>query len=557
MTTDIEIARATPLQPIVQIAAHAAIPEVALESFGRFVAKLRRDFVADACARDPGKLVLVSAISPTPAGEGKTTTTIGLGDALNLIGRRAMICLREPSLGPCFGQKGGATGGGRSQVVPMERINLHFTGDFHAISTAHNLLAALIDNHIYWGNRLDIDSRRVSWRRALDINDRALREVIVGLGGPSNGFSREDGFDITVASEIMAVLCLARDRADLEERLGRMIVARTRQRTPITARDLQAVGAMSALLLDALQPNLVQTLEGSPALIHGGPFANIAHGCNSVIATRTALGLADIVVTEGGFGADLGGEKFIDIKCRQAGLSPAACVVVATLRALKMHGGVARADLERENVDAVALGFANLERHVENMRRFGLPVVIAVNHFTSDTPSEWERLSELCQSRLGTDAIFCRNWAEGGAGALDLARRVAALCDESAEPVRPLYSDALPLTDKIRIIAREIYGAADIAIDGPAQEQLRDFEAAGFGNLPICMAKTQYSFSTDPSLLGAPSGHTVEVREVRLAAGAGFVVAICGNIMTMPGLPRTPAAERIHVDGQGRIEGLS
>jgi formate--tetrahydrofolate ligase len=557
MTTDIEIARATPLRPIVQIAARAGIPEVALEPFGRYIAKLHRDFVAEACARDPGKLVLVSAISPTPAGEGKTTMTVGLGDALNRIGHRAMICLREPSLGPCFGQKGGATGGGRSQVVPMERINLHFTGDFHAISTAHNLLAALIDNHIYWGNRLDIDSRRVSWRRVLDINDRALREVVAGLGGPPNGFSRQDGFDITVASEIMAALCLARDRADLEERLGRMIVARTRERAPVTTRDLQAVGAMSALLQDALQPNIVQTLEGSPALIHGGPFANIAHGCNSVIATRTALGIADIVVTEAGFGADLGAEKFIDIKCRQAGLSPTVCVVVATLRALKMHGGVARADLARENADAIERGFVNLERHVENMRRFGLPVVVAVNHFESDTSSEWQRFSELCQSRLGTEAILSRSWAEGAAGAIDLARRVAALCDEPVEPVRFLYPDTLPLTDKIRTIAREIYGAADIAIDGPAQEQLRDFEAAGFGNLPVCMAKTQYSFSTDPSLLGAPSGHIVEVREVRLAAGAGFVVAICGNIMTMPGLPRAPAAERIHVDGQGRIEGLS
>ena len=557
MPTDLDIARAATLQPIGAIAEKAGIPADALHPYGKHIAKLDADFIADLSDRPHGKLILVTAISPTPAGEGKTTTSVGLGDGLNRIGRRAMIALREPSLGPCFGQKGGAAGGGRAQVVPMEPINLHFTGDFHAITSANNLLAALIDNHIYWGNPLGIDGRRIVWRRVLDMNDRALRSVVTSLGGASNGYPREDGFDITVASEVMAVFCLARDLADLEARLGRMVVAQTRDRKPVTAADLKATGAMTVLLKDALQPNLVQTIDGSPALIHGGPFANIAHGCNSVIATDTALRLADYVVTEAGFGADLGAEKFIDIKCRQAGLSPDACVVVATIRALKMHGGLAKADLGREDLIALERGFANLERHVDNMRGFGLPVVVAVNHFTSDTPAEIESLQRMCRTHLGVEAVVCRHWAEGAAGAEDLARAVVALCDGPKPKVTPLYPDTRPLADKIRTIATEIYGAADIALDAKAAARLQDFEAAGYGHLPVCMAKTQYSFSTDPTRMGAPTGHVVSVREARLSAGAGFVVAICGDIMTMPGLPRVPAAEGIHLDPEGRIEGLS
>jgi formate--tetrahydrofolate ligase len=554
MSTDIAIARAATLTPIAEIAGVAGIPEAALHPYGRHIAKVDLPFLAERPVN--GKLVLVTAISPTPAGEGKTTTTIGLGDALNRIGRRTMICLREPSLGPCLGQKGGATGGGRAQVLPMEAINLHFTGDFHAVTSAHNLLAALLENHVYWGNGLRIDTRRVSLKRVLDMNDRALRQVVTGLGGPANGFAREDGFDITVASEVMAVLCLARDLPDLEARLGRMVVAETADRRPVTAADLKAAGAMSVLLKDALMPNLVGTIEGSPALIHGGPFANIAHGCNSVIATRAGLGLADIVVTEAGFGADLGAEKFLDIKCRQAGLSPSAAVVVATIRALKMHGGVPRADLAPEDLAALENGFANLARHVENLRGFGLPIVVAVNHFGSDTASEHARLAELCRERLAVEAITCRHWADGAAGAEALAHHVAAWCDEGSADLRLLYPDDMPLAEKIRTIATRIYGAADIALDPRAAARLLAFESAGHGRLPVCMAKTQYSFTTDRTRTGAPSGHVVTVRDARLSAGAGFVVAICGEIMTMPGLPRVPAAEAIGLDGEGRVEGL-
>jgi formate--tetrahydrofolate ligase len=556
MTTDLEIARATTLQPIAAIAERAGIPADALHPYGRYIAKIDAGFLASLSNRPRGKLVLVTAISPTPAGEGKTTTTVGLGDALNRIGRRTVIALREPSLGPSFGQKGGAAGGGRAQVAPMEQINLHFTGDFHAITSAHNLLAALLDNHVYWGNALDLDTRRVTWRRVLDMNDRALRAIVSSLGGPANGYPRESGFDITVASEVMAVFCLARELDDLEARLGRVIVGQTRDRRPVTAADLKATGAMSVLLKDALQPNLVQTLEGSPALIHGGPFANIAHGCNSVIATEAALRLGDYAVTEAGFGADLGAEKFIDIKCRQAGLSPAACVVVATIRALKMHGGVAKADLSREDLTAIKRGFANLERHVTNMRGFGLPLVVAINHFTSDTAAETDLVQRLCRDMLGVEAVLSQHWAEGAAGAVDLARAVAALCDGPPPTVAPLYPDSRSLAEKIETIATEIYGAANVVLDAVAAARLAEIEAAGYGHLPICMAKTQYSFSTDPTLMGAPSGHTVSVREVRLAAGAGFVVAICGDIMTMPGLPRVPAAESIFVEAEGRIEGL-
>lgn len=556
MTTDLEIARVARLDPIGEVAARAGIPAEALHLHGRHIAKIDQHFLDGIADRSRGKLVLVTAISPTPAGEGKTTTTIGLGDAMNRVGAKTMICLREPSLGPCFGQKGGATGGGYAQVVPMEAINLHFTGDFHAITSAHNLLAALIDNHVYWGNALGIDLRRISWRRVLDMNDRALRDIVSSLGGPANGFPREDGFDITVASEVMAVFCLARDLADLEARLGRMIVAETRERGRITPAELNATGAMAVLLKDAFRPNLVQTLGGSPALVHGGPFANIAHGCNSVLATEAGLRLADYVVTEAGFGADLGAEKFLDIKCRQAGLQPSAAVVVATVRALKMHGGVAKDALGREDLDALERGFANLARHVANLRGFGLPAVVAVNHFVSDTPAEHEALARLCRERLDVEAVQCRHWAEGGAGAEDLARRVVELCEKPSR-FAVLYPDEMGLADKIETVATRIYGAAAVAIDAKASRKLAEFETAGFGHLPVCMAKTQYSFSTDPTLMGAPSGHVVPVRDVRLAAGAGFVVAVCGDIMTMPGLPRVPAAEHIRLDAEGRIEGLS
>ena len=553
MCSDIEIADAAVLRPIAEIAATLGVPAEALEPYGRYKAKIGYDFINGVADRPDGALVLVTGISPTPAGEGKTTTTIGLGDALRRIGRSAAICLREPSLGPCFGVKGGATGGGLAQVAPMAEINLHFTGDFHAITAANNLLAAMVDNHLYWGNELGIDARRVSWRRAVDMNDRALREMVVGLGGATNGAPRQDGFDITVASEIMAVFCLARDLADLQARLGRIIVAPGRDGAAITARDLKADGAMAALLRDAFQPNLVQTLEGTPALVHGGPFANIAHGCNSVMATRLGLKLADVVVTEAGFGADLGGEKFLDIKCRAAGLRPACCVIVATVRALKMHGGVAKVDLAREDAAAVHRGVANLARHVENMRKFGLPVLVALNRFSGDTDAEYD---EIRASLPGVEVILCSHWAEGGAGAEDLAHAVMRRVDGWSGDYRPLYPDTARLADKLRTVAREIYRAHDISLSPAVTRRLTALEAAGFGGLPVCIAKTQYSFSADPKLLGAPMDHTLPVREVRLSAGAGFVVAICGDIMTMPGLPRHPAAEQIGLGSDGRVTGL-
>ncbi len=555
MGHDEAIARAATLSPIGEIAEKAGIPGAALEPYGRFKAKIGLDFVGECAARPAGRLVLVTGISPTPAGEGKTTTTIGLGDALNRMGTRTMICLREPSLGPCFGMKGGATGGGRAQVAPMDQINLHFTGDFHAITAANNLLAAMLDNHMFWGNPLDIDPRRIRWRRALDMNDRALRSIVDGLGGVSNGAPREDGFDITVASEVMAIFCLARDLDDLQERLGRIVVAERRDGSLVTARDLKADGAMAALLRDALAPNLVQTLEGSPALVHGGPFANIAHGCNSVIATRLGLGLADVVVTEAGFGADLGGEKFLDIKCRQARLEPACCVIVATIRALKMHGGVPKTELEAPNVAAVMRGAANLLRHIENMGKFGLPVAVALNHFTSDTEAERAALAELLAPH-GVRLVPCTHWADGAAGAMALAEAVTALIDESAARFAPLYPDTMPLAEKLTTVAREIYRAEDVDLTPAAAKRLAAIEAAGFGHLPVCIAKTQYSFSADAALLGAPTGHRLPVREVRLAAGAGFVVALAGTIMTMPGLPRVPAAEAIGLDEGGQITGL-
>jgi formate--tetrahydrofolate ligase len=552
MPTDIEISRAATLLPIADVAAKIGLSADAIEPYGRDKAKFDP---AALPPRAPGKLILVTAINPTPAGEGKTTTSVGLADALNRIGRRTVLALREPSLGPCFGTKGGATGGGHAQVAPMVAINLHFTGDFHAITSAHNLLAAMIDNHIYWGNALDIDVRRVTWRRVLDMNDRALRGITQSLGGVANGFPRESGFDITVASEVMAVLCLASGAADLEARLGRIIVAETRDRRPITARDLKADGAMAVLLAEAIKPNLVQTLEGNPALLHGGPFANIAHGCNSVIATRAALALGDYVVTEAGFGADLGAEKFFDIKCRQAGLTPAAAVIVATVRALKMNGGVAKADLGAEDVAAVRRGGVNLARHIENVRQFGVPVLVAINHFGTDSDAEIDAVRAIAAAH-DTQALLCRHWADGGAGAVDLAEAVVARIERGGAQFKPLYADDLPLLDKMRAIATRIYRADDVAATPAVVAQLQRWEAAGFGHLPVCMAKTQYSFSADPSLLGAPTGHVVPIREVRLAAGAGFVVAICGDLMTMPGLPRVPAAETIRFGADGEIEGL-
>jgi formate--tetrahydrofolate ligase len=550
--SDLEIARASPLQPIAAIAAKLGIGEDAIEPYGRHKAKLD---IAQLPREPRGKLILVTAINPTPAGEGKTTTSVGLADALNRSGRRTVICVREPSLGPCFGMNGGATGGGRAQVGPMEDINLHFTGDFHAVTSAHNLLAAMIDNHIYWGNALGIDVRRVVWRRVLDMNDRALRDIVQSLGGATNGFPRQSGFDITVASEVMAILCLARDVDDMRARLGRIIIGYTRDHQPVTAHDLKADGAMAALLAEAIKPNLVQTLEGNPALLHGGPFANIAHGCNSVIATTAALALADYVVTEAGFGADLGAEKFMNIKCRQAGLAPDAAVIVATVRALKMNGGVARADLAAENVAAVRAGAVNLVRHIENIHQFGVPAVVAINHFGTDTAAEIEAVCEAAAAH-GVLAILCRHWAEGSAGAAELAEAVADLADKGAAQFAPLYDDDLPLFDKIDTIATRIYRAKQAVAEPSVLAQLKRFEEMGFGRLPVCIAKTAYSFSADPNLLGAPTGHVLPVREVRLAAGAGFVVAICGEIMTMPGLPRHPAAEHIHIDAEGNIEGL-
>jgi formate--tetrahydrofolate ligase len=552
--SDIAIARATALQPIEAIAEKLAIPPEAVYRYGPHKAKIALDFAAEAASKPRGKLILVTAISPTPAGEGKTTTTIGLGDALRRIGKNAAIALREPSLGPCFGAKGGATGGGRAQVAPMEDINLHFTGDLHAIGAANNLLAALIDNHIFWGNKLALDTRKITWRRVVDLNDRFLRQITGGLGA-GNGFPRETGFDITVASEVMAIFCLSRSLADLEDRLSRIIIGQDTAKQYVTAGQLEAAGAMTALLKDALAPNLAQSLEGTPALIHGGPFANIAHGCNSVLATETALGLADYVVTEAGFGADLGAEKFLDIKCRQAGLAPAACVIVATVRALKMHGGVPLKEVGRENPGAVTAGAANLLRHIENMRIFGLPVVVAVNRFAGDGAAEFAAIQAACRG-AGVAAISCSHWADGGAGAVALAEAVTQAARD-APALRPLYPDSDGLADKIRAVATRIYRAAQVGFAPAALAQLQKFEAAGFGHLPICMAKTQYSFSTDPALKGAPENFEILVREVRLSAGAGFVVALCGDILTMPGLPRRPAAADIFVDATGEIGGLS
>jgi len=555
--SDIEIARRAPLRRIADLARERlGIAEEHLEPYGHFKAKLSLDHIATLQGRPEGKLVLVTAISPTPAGEGKTTTTVGLGDALGHLGKRAIIALREPSLGPVFGMKGGATGGGLAQVVPMDDINLHFTGDFNAVALANNLLAAAIDNHIHHGNPLGIDVRRVSWRRVIDMNDRALREITVGLGGPGNGYPRQDGFDIVVASEVMAILCLATSLQDLKERLGRIVVAETRDRRPVRASDLKVHGAMTVLLRDALAPNLVQTLEHTPALLHGGPFANIAHGCNSVIATQTALRLADYVVTEAGFGADLGAEKFIDIKCRAAGLRPAAAVLVATVRALKFHGGVELPDLGAEDLPALQRGLVNLERHLHNLRDiFGLPCVVAINHFAGDTEAEHELLREQV-ARLGVAVVTARHWAEGGCGAIDLAREVVRLCESPAR-LRFAYDDATPLWNKMLAVATRVYGAADVSAPAPVRGQIERLQASGHGHLPVCVAKTQYSFSTDPTRRGAPVGHIVNVREVRLAAGAEFVVMICGDVMTMPGLPRQPSAEHIDLDDEGRIIGLS
>ncbi len=553
--SDIEIAREAKKQPIQAIGDKLGIPAEHLLPYGHDKAKVSQDFINSLEGRPDGKLILVTAINPTPAGEGKTTTTVGLGDGLNAIGKKAVICIREASLGPNFGMKGGAAGGGHAQVVPMEEMNLHFTGDFHAITSAHNLLSAMIDNHIYWGNNLEIDERRIVWRRVMDMNDRALRDIVVGLGGVPNGFARQTGFDITVASEVMAILCLARDLDDLQKRLGDIVVAYRRDKTPIYARDIKADGAMTVLLRDAMQPNLVQTLENNPAFVHGGPFANIAHGCNSVIATKTALKLGDYVVTEAGFGADLGAEKFFDIKCRKAGLKPAAAVIVATVRAMKMNGGVAKADLGAENVEAVQKGCPNLGRHIANVKSFGVPVLVAINHFHSDTEAEIEAVKAYCTAQ-GAEAILCRHWAEGSAGIRDLASRVAEIADAGISTFAPLYDDEMGLFQKIETIAKRIYHADEVIADKTIRDQLRAWEAAGYGALPICMAKTQYSFSTDPNLRGAPTGHTVPIREVRLAAGAGFIVAICGEIMTMPGLPRTPAAETIRINDAGFVEGL-
>jgi formate--tetrahydrofolate ligase len=553
--TDIEIAREGKKLPIQAIGAKLGIPAEHLLPYGHDKAKLGQDFIASLADRPNGKLILVTAINPTPAGEGKTTTTVGLGDGLNRIGKKAVVCIREASLGPNFGMKGGAAGGGYSQVVPMEEMNLHFTGDFHAITSAHNLLSAMIDNHIYWGNALDIDERRIVWRRVMDMNDRALRDIVVSLGGVSNGFPRQTGFDITVASEVMAILCLSNDLADLEKRLGDIVVAYTRDKTPIYCRDIKADGAMTVLLKDAMQPNLVQTLENNPAFVHGGPFANIAHGCNSVIATKTALKLGEYVVTEAGFGADLGAEKFFDIKCRKAGLKPAAAVIVATVRAMKMNGGVAKADLGAENVEAVKKGCPNLGRHIGNVKGFGVPVVVAINHFFSDTDAEIAAVKAYVADQ-GAEAILCKHWANGSAGIEELAHKVVQLAESGAANFAPLYPDEMPLFQKLETIAKRIYHADSVIADKSIRDQLKAWEAAGYGHLPICVAKTQYSFTTDPTVRGAPVGHSVPVREVRLSAGAGFVVAICGEVMTMPGLPKVPSAEVIRLNADGNVEGL-
>ena len=553
--SDIEIARAAKKMPIMKIGAKLGIPEEDLLPYGHDKAKISAAFIKAQRGKKDGKLILVTAINPTPAGEGKTTTTVGLGDGLNAIGKKAIVCIREASLGPNFGVKGGAAGGGMSQVVPMEDMNLHFTGDFHAITTAHNLLSALIDNHIYWGNEQQIDIRRIAWRRVMDMNDRALREIVCSLGGVANGYPREAGFDITVASEVMAILCLSNDLKDLEKRLGDIIIAYRRDKTPVYARDIKADGAMTVLLKDAMQPNLVQTLENNPAFVHGGPFANIAHGCNSVVATTTALKLADYVVTEAGFGADLGAEKFFDIKCRKAGLKPAAAVIVATVRALKMNGGVKKDDLGAENVAAVKKGCANLGRHIENVKQFGVPVVVGINHFVSDTDAEIEAMKEFVAS-TGAEAILCKHWAKGSKGIEELAHKVVELAESGASQFSPLYPDEMKLFDKINTIVKRIYRGSEAIADKSVRDQLHAWEEQGYGHLPVCMAKTQYSFSTDPNLRGAPEGHVVPVREVRLSAGAGFVVVVCGEIMTMPGLPKVPSSEKIFLNDLGQIEGL-
>jgi formate--tetrahydrofolate ligase len=554
--SDIEISQAAKKIPIMQIARERlGIAAENLDPYGHYKAKVSMDYIKSIQSRPNGKLILVTAITPTPAGEGKTTTTVGLTDALNLIGKKAMLCLREPSLGPSFGMKGGAAGGGYAQVVPMEDINLHFTGDFHAITSANNLLAAMLDNHIYWGNALGLDNRRIAWRRVMDMNDRALRQIVSSLGGVANGFPREDGFDITVASEVMAIFCLASDLNDLKKRLSNIIVGYTRDRKPVRAGDLKAHGAMTALLKEALAPNLVQTLEGTPAFVHGGPFANIAHGCNSVLSTTTALKLADYVVTEAGFGADLGGEKFIDIKCRKAGLEPACVVLVATIRALKMHGGVKKEELKNENLKALEAGMANLARHVENVQKFGLVPVVSINRFSADTPAEIDLVRTAC-AKLGVEAFMADHWAMGGEGATEVARAVVKICDSGQSKLKLLYPDDMPLYEKIRTIAREIYRAKDISADKAVKDQLAAFEALGYGKAPVCIAKTQYSFSTNPDSKGAPVDHTINVREVRLSAGAEFVVAICGEIMTMPGLPKVPSADSIDVGPDGKIVGL-
>ncbi len=553
--SDIEIARAAEKKPIFEIGDVLGIPSAELVPFGHDKAKVSQNFINSVQDRKDGKLILVTAINPTPAGEGKTTTTVGLGDGLNRIGKKAMICIREASLGPNFGMKGGAAGGGYAQIVPMEDMNLHFTGDFHAITSAHSLLSAMIDNHIYWGNELEIDTRRVVWRRVVDMNDRALRQITASLGGVANGFPREAGFDITVASEVMAILCLANDLTDLQKRLGDMIVAYRRDRSPVFCRDIKADGAMTVLLKDAIQPNLLQTLENNPAFVHGGPFANIAHGCNSVIATKTALKLADYVVTEAGFGADLGAEKFLNIKCRKADLAPSAIVLVATVRAMKMNGGVAKNDLNNENVDAVKSGCPNLGRHIENLKSFGVPVVVAVNHFVKDTDAEVQAVQDYC-AEMGTEAIVSKHWAAGSAGSENLAKRVAEIADSDTANFATIYPDDMSLEEKIQTICKNIYRADEAVIDQKIIAQLKEWEAQGYGHLPVCMAKTQYSFSTDPNLRGAPTGHVIPVREVRISAGAGFIVAVCGEIMTMPGLPRHPAAETICINENGEIDGL-
>ena len=555
MSSDIEIARKAKMDPIMDIGGKLNIPHEAMNPFGHFKAKLSSEWLNQQANQNKAKLILVTAINPTPAGEGKTTTSVGLNDGLNAIGKNSIVCLREPSLGPCFGMKGGAAGGGYAQVVPMEDINLHFTGDFHAITSAHNLLSSMIDNHIYWGNKQEIDPRRVTWKRVLDMNDRALRNIVVSLGGVSNGYPRESGFDITVASEIMAIFCLSENLEDLEKRLGDIIIGYRKDKSPVFCRDIGADGAMTVLLKEALQPNLVQTLENNPAFIHGGPFANIAHGCNSVVATRAGLELGDYVITEAGFGADLGAEKFLNIKCRKANLKPDAVVIVATIRALKMNGGIPKDQLSKENVGALEKGSVNLLRHIENIKKFNLPAIVGINHFVSDTDNEVEKLLEIV-STSGSEAIVCKHWSDGSEGTKQLAQKVVEICDSNAADFQPLYKDDLPLIDKIKCVATEIYRASDISADKKIINQLNDWEKAGYGNLPICMAKTQYSFSADPNLLGAPEGHTIPIREVRLSAGAGFIVVICGDIMTMPGLPSVPAAEKIHIDKENLVQGL-